>query len=681
MGHRPHSTAFMTDSLPTWTRFAASTPPSLPDEPGRIVAVVASPSTEAWAPSVAVRLARAWGRNGRRVVLFDGGISAPTLHDEVGRDNDEGLTDAVLYGASVGRVARRVGGEPMFFVPAGTAVADPAGVLRHERWSGMCRGFLQAGATLVVFVPRSDASASQAMVDATDVVVLAAPDDDVADLVGASSSKVRAVVGAEHGGDAADAGLGLGAGDEAEVDVGPGPVGNFPVGDGFLADESDELFRTDDDGNHLVDRLELADEGETVGPDDRPSATADRDVSPDTDETSSATADADFLTDTDETPSDAPDGDEGSDDGAWAYDSAGGDGHVLTGAQTEEEGAPAAFDDSSRDLERDVVFGEAAGETSSPEPDSTEKTDALGESGRDDSARKATDAYVTSDAGTGGRDYAAGVAPGGEAEAPPPVPTADEIIAEVEAARAAPTEERVAAAFDVAQEKKTRNPLPAILMLLFLVALAVAGWWFGLIAVPGLVSPGVTAPPLDGAVPSTTPGDVAPVARSQAMTPPAAFSIVLESYRDEGVARRRAAELAARVPDRVWAVAPVLVDGSLFHRVIVGPAADEVGAESLSQSVAGIIGGDRSRWMVRPTPKAFLLGEVADRGEAQNLVGSLSRDGIFAYVLRATAREGDATYRIYAGAYADESEAAHMASLLAERGLPVTLVDRAGVAP
>jgi hypothetical protein len=146
---------------------------------------------------MAAEMALMWSSEGRHVVLADAGLGGATLHAALNMPNGEGLSDAVEWGASVGRVARPVEGVPYFLVSAGTAVADPASVLEGARWAELCAGFRESGATLVVFVPSSEGTRRAVLAEATDVFVLATEADVPTADFGGAADRVRGVVGWE----------------------------------------------------------------------------------------------------------------------------------------------------------------------------------------------------------------------------------------------------------------------------------------------------------------------------------------------------------------------------------------------------------------------------------------------------------------------------------------------------
>jgi len=190
----------MTPDLPAWTPYDPEDPPRLSENgerPGRVVALVAGAKAMAggWAGEVTLGLAASWGAStGGRVVAADAAFHAPCLHRAADVPLDEGLSDMLLWGGSLQRVARateRVG----FVVTAGTPIADGAAALESPRWGEVCEGFRQAGVTLVVLVSASEGGTAAVVEEASDVVLLVAPEEASSSLLAAGHAKVRATVG------------------------------------------------------------------------------------------------------------------------------------------------------------------------------------------------------------------------------------------------------------------------------------------------------------------------------------------------------------------------------------------------------------------------------------------------------------------------------------------------------
>ena len=97
--------------LPGWTAFDPDAPPPLSeteDGSGRIVAVVATylATTLGWAGRVTADLAASWSQRGHRLILVDGGLIEPQLHEVFSQPNAEGLTDAASKVVKLAGAAR-----------------------------------------------------------------------------------------------------------------------------------------------------------------------------------------------------------------------------------------------------------------------------------------------------------------------------------------------------------------------------------------------------------------------------------------------------------------------------------------------------------------------------------------------------------------------------------------------
>jgi len=175
--------------------------PQLPvcDGPrGQVVALVVGAAAGAWAAEAALELAQGWSAAGVRLVLADAGLSSPSLDRALGEAPGEGLVDALRWGTSVRRVARRRVGRAFYVMTAGTAVADAHAVLEGPRWPALCAGFREAGVTLAVLVPGGDPCLQPVLRQASCAVVLAAPEDPLPSTLAGGAWPVLAILGREH---------------------------------------------------------------------------------------------------------------------------------------------------------------------------------------------------------------------------------------------------------------------------------------------------------------------------------------------------------------------------------------------------------------------------------------------------------------------------------------------------
>lgn len=104
----------------------------------------------------ALRIARAQSRR-RRVIAFNLLPEASPLDGLVADDDPHGVSDAIRYGVSLGRVARPVAGSPnLFVVPGGAESPLDEEILSHPLWRSWLAQFRESGALLVLVSPEAD---------------------------------------------------------------------------------------------------------------------------------------------------------------------------------------------------------------------------------------------------------------------------------------------------------------------------------------------------------------------------------------------------------------------------------------------------------------------------------------------------------------------------------------------
>ena len=186
-----------------------------------VVILVDSEIDRDWGAQASLAVAKRWVASGHRIILADARLDGPVLHEAVGVENGEGVSDMVLYGASAQRITERVEGGLML-APAGTPVIEVADVLEHVKWDMVIGGCREAGATLVFHVSTGTPGVEAMTKRAEGVLVLASPSKDVDALLGSESGPLIAVLGPANGdvpsvdGDE--------EGDVASVDVLPEPA-------------------------------------------------------------------------------------------------------------------------------------------------------------------------------------------------------------------------------------------------------------------------------------------------------------------------------------------------------------------------------------------------------------------------------------------------------------------------
>jgi hypothetical protein len=196
----------MSGAPPVWHSFDPSSgsipeeaqPAILPDEgKGRVVAITPteSASSDDWSVQATFEIARSWAETGLRVFLMDLSLERPVLHEAFEMENQEGVSDALAFGASVQRIANPVLDGKAFFASAGTKTADPEWILGHERWADLTSAFVEAGATLLLYFPPDLPGASSLLEQVTDVVFLAGQGESASAELGDAAEKVVAILG------------------------------------------------------------------------------------------------------------------------------------------------------------------------------------------------------------------------------------------------------------------------------------------------------------------------------------------------------------------------------------------------------------------------------------------------------------------------------------------------------
>lgn len=151
--------------------------PSLPgaDDGEALVVLLAAAAgcEDGWAERAAAGLASGWTEQGRPVLLADLALERPRLERVVGVALGEGVSDALLFGSSIERIAQRSPDGRFLFLSAGTATARPEAVASSGRWAGVAKDCARQGATLVVFLPAELPGGEALLARASDVLLLA----------------------------------------------------------------------------------------------------------------------------------------------------------------------------------------------------------------------------------------------------------------------------------------------------------------------------------------------------------------------------------------------------------------------------------------------------------------------------------------------------------------------------
>jgi len=160
------------------------------------------------------------------------------------------------------------------------------------------------------------------------------------------------------------------------------------------------------------------------------------------------------------------------------------------------------------------------------------------------------------------------------------------------------------------------------------------------------------------------------------------FSLSLRSHSVYQDAKDLADWIAERDGELLVTVVPSTSRGRTWYRTMAGPARSGSETDRVRQQVrsAGFTSGSAD-WFVRRTGLAFLLEEVETIDRADAVAADFNGKEIPAYVLAVEYSGGSTRFRVYAGAYAFESEANPLATKLTNAGYSPELVERLGSMP
>jgi hypothetical protein len=549
---------------------------------------------------------------------MDLGLEAPSLHEVLKLPNEEGVSDAFLFGASVQRIARPTPDGSIFFASAGTPTVDPEEVLSHPRWNDLAGGFSETDATLLLFLPTEIPGAESILRLATDVIFLAAEGESADALLGSASVKLVATLGPLA--PPRESALELEELEEAPAATDTASVPPHPTSpdsevkeaseaqESFLVDQEDLSARF-----HLSEGFhpQRAEEGEKE-PEETHAVSEPTLVRPEQGSTWRSTSDPldapDFAAEFADLP---PLDDRGADAGVPGRDMGGLGNDLVSGPD----------------------FGSPSREAREPERSPEVSPSALGD------------------------------APQGEEEEP------QHERSRVAGPRSRPRRRPP-------PRRRPSGSLLAVLLVLGAVAVT-AGTVFGVFTLPGFgvfqgLRGGLPEPPL--ALPGPQPNEpLLPYSLELFRYHEDELTFAVQ-MRDE-LRSSLPGLLFVLAPDASrgelsWALlagpARTLIDIENV-RAAVGTVITREEPES---------------WRVRETPRAFVLGEAGSLGEARELLSSAEERGVFGYVLHATFPGGTDAFLILAGAYESVEEARAMQAILHREGFAgAPLIERRGRFP
>jgi len=621
-----------------------------------VVILVDSEIDPDWGAQASLAVARSWAASGHRVILADGCLDGPVLHEAVGVENGEGVSDMVLYGASAQRFAGRIE-DRLMLAPAGTPVVEVADVLKHVRWDMMISGCREVGATLVCHVSTGTPGVEAMTKRAEGVLVLASASKDVDTILGSTSGPLIAILGPDNGDAPPVASVDEEDDDAVAVEVLPGlpeedeevtvsvEAAPGPPEDGLAptltVDDLPELPESADEDGGAPDAFSLsglegeqyqAEESAGVGaePTDLDSA-ADLEVASPVYEDVPLAADVPLAIDV-----------------------------PLEGF---DAGAGVDFGDALDDLQ---------GLSDLESPEETEFASTVASDGIDFATH---DLLIV--------DPVAGPAPGLGAPLPFSGALSDLVVEEppegVDVAEATPERRRKYRGLARLERRRKREvfiryALTGLGTILIVGGGGAAVAYYGFVNIPGITPP--------ERVRSYVP---APVALPGEVPQSAIMSHVLfiDSWRTIETPITTADALRTRLPNLLFFVTPLEVAGDLQFALYVGPAYSAVEADALKESVAVVLDRlDPNDWSVRDAQYAFYFGEYDTPANSEGRILALAAASIPAYSLQVAYADGTTAVRVYGGAFVDEFEAAEMGRMINRADIGgMVLTSRRGIVP
>ncbi len=625
--------------------FAGSPRPSI-GTAGAVTVLAVAPAcrVDGWAERAALWIVRDAVSRGERAILLDLDLCTPSLHTRLGLANKEGLTDAILYGSSMERITLSTSDGSLRFTPAGAAVSDARLVLASERWDDVLGALRATSATVFLFLPLDLRGAGE-LVSRTDSVTLLATEMEASSAGAGLAPAPSVTLGPiREPVSEVERGLesGVGVSDDSGTPLDLEEFGEDGQQEGSVPDVIGSEASDDQESSMQVDQ---PDDEREAGDSGEP-------------EDSASEMDLDFTPE-DEIGSSAEPGDASALDDLMLEGPPGGDLGTDLGLSAEVEATAVeddAEEDSAFDLSAELDGPLEVESVAEPNPTSDVELSGL-------------DADTAVQGSGGSVEAVGGLVPVQEEEL-----DLDSAVLEVEAPPAPdPEPTPTKTDEDLAKEKEVAEAAAApsgrkISRVWWAFAVLVAGGvgaWFaadrGLITIPGISAPEETAPRL--VLPEVQTGR-RPITGAQR------YSLALDAYRDAEAAEDWAAALRERLPGRFFVLVPVEVDGARLFRVLMGPASTEAEANTLRDELAAVLTReDPTRWIVRETGFAFLMGEMPTSEQAELRIQVLDEAGVPSYTLAVEYADGTVAFRVYSGAYQNEDEAEPLQELLEEQNV------------
>jgi hypothetical protein len=232
-------------------------------------------------------------------------------------------------------------------------------------------------------------------------------------------------------------------------------------------------------------------------------------------------------------------------------------------------------------------------------------------------------------------------------------------------------------------KKRRISPLVLVLLVLAFMALAIGA---AMAFLPGLLKglPGGTSRPAGEAprLPARRAPAVAAATAARPAGTPRPYAVVVKAFQGDqafDAARKLADQVGRDIPGTEAYVFPEDIGGVVYYRVFAQAAAlrNELVRKGLADPES--VGGPAD--LIQDRPMAFEMGDFATREDAERRAQALRAGAIDAYAVPVPQSDGSERWTLYAGAFADSTQAAPMKKTLESARLPARLVQRVGRAP
>jgi cell division septation protein DedD len=174
-------------------------------------------------------------------------------------------------------------------------------------------------------------------------------------------------------------------------------------------------------------------------------------------------------------------------------------------------------------------------------------------------------------------------------------------------------------------------------------------------------------------------GSTAEVPRAAASLPVARYSVAIAAFRDLDRAMT-VVERVRRGAPGVWTTTvPIEVDGTVFHRILVGFSPDRASLDGVVERVSAALREDPGPWILRDAGLTLCLADNATVADARAVMLRLAESGVVSFAVRAGPDGSEAGVRVCSGSFSGPGDAVYLQLELVDLGFEPVLEVRVGV--